>query len=173
MLSQALYLLALTAPQVTALPPTACYTPSQPLRSTGENGYIGGLYMCTNYAYQGTCSYARYTPSVCYNLAPPYLNNVSSFLPDQYAGADMFKFQCAIWNETACAGTKVVKQWPGTNNLWFEGGNVLDNKGKSVRCDFLDSEGLETWRAWKEQGYDFDSFVEREGECGFACEQMA
>jgi hypothetical protein len=141
-------------------------TPSTPLRSTGQNGYIGGLYMCTSYGYQGLCSYARYEPSLCYNLSPPFLSNVSSFSPDQYAGDETFKFQCALWDQEGCQGKKVVLQWPGSNNLWVQGG---DKAGKSVRCDFLSEDGLKTYEAWKEQGYDFDTYVERERECDAFC----
>jgi hypothetical protein len=143
-------------------------TPSTPLRSTGQNGYIGGLYMCTSYGYQGQCSYARYEPSLCYNLSPPYVNNVSSFSPDQYAGDETFKFQCTLWNQKGCQGKKFALQWPGSNNMWVQGG---DNMGKSVRCDFLSEDGLSTYRTWKAQRYDFDQYVVRDGECDAFCNQ--
>lgn len=61
--------------------------------------------MCTNYGFRGTCSYARYNMSTCYNLSPPFLNNVSSMSPDRYVGDDKFHFQCTIWDGEDCGGT--------------------------------------------------------------------
>lgn len=93
-------------------------------------------------------------------------NKVSSFSPDQYAGAEVFQFECRIRDDVGCMGKQAVQQWPGSNNLWLDAAS-LDNGGKSVKCSFLDPDGQSTYEAWKKQGYDFDREIEREGRCEF------
>jgi hypothetical protein len=145
-------------------------TPKSPTaqRANGENGYIGGLYMCTNYGFRGTCSYARYNMSVCYNLAAPFANNVTSISPDNYVGDDKFKFKCSMWDGENCAGTNDTLVWPGTMDLWVDEAAV-DKRGKSVMCEFTSPDGLETYKAWKEQGYNFDKLIDRPRECKENC----
>lgn len=142
----------------------------KPLRSTGQNGLIGAIYMCTENGFQGTCTYAQFDMATCYTLQPPFFNNISSFGPDQWAGSDTFRFQCSIHAEDACSGRSVTEQWPGTPNLKFEDA-LLDKSGKSVRCDFLASDAYSTWKAWKDDyGYDFNKYIEREGYCEIDCD---
>jgi hypothetical protein len=140
-----------------------------PQRADGENGYIGGLYMCTNYGYRGTCSYAKYPMSTCYNLLAPFYNNVSSFSPDNYAGDAIFAFECKIFDLEGRTGTSVRQSWPGTSNLWISG-SAVDKRGKSVMCEVLEQEGRELYEEWRAQGYDFDREVQREKECLSFCE---
>jgi hypothetical protein len=139
-----------------------------PQRADGGNGYIGGLYMCTDYWLNGTCSYAKYEPSTCYNLDAPFVNNVSSFSPDQYAGDEIFKFRCKIWDAEGCSGRAVSLPWPGSLNLTVDD-PAIDKKGKSVRCDFDQPEGAGLYKEWKSQGYDFDKEIQRGPKCKSFC----
>jgi hypothetical protein len=139
-----------------------------PQRADGGNGYIGGIYMCTDYWLNGTCSYAKYEPSTCYNLDAPFLNNVSSFSPDQYAGDEIFKFRCRIWDAEGCSGRNVSLSWPGSLNLTVDD-PTIDKNGKSVKCDFDQQEGAQLYKEWKSQGYDFDKGVQRGPKCESFC----
>jgi hypothetical protein len=136
----------------------------KPQRSTGENGLIGAIYMCTERGYQGFCSYAQYDMEVCYNLFPPYANNISSFGPDQYAGDETFRFKCSLFSEEACKGRELSMVWPGTPNVGYED-SVIENVEKSIRCQFQRPDAMETYKAWKEQGYDFNKERDRGGKC--------
>lgn len=140
-----------------------------PTRASGENGLIGGLYMCTLPQFKGTCSHARYDMHQCYNLGPPFASNVSSFGPDQYAGAETFMFKCSLWDQQGCTGTKLSQRWPGTINVALDQAGQLEKKAKSLMCEFLNKDGLEMYRAWKAQGYDFDKEVERPRKCESFC----
>lgn len=72
--------------------------------------------MCTNVDFTGECSYVKPDMGSCFSLLPPFRSNIASFRPDQYGGAEIFKFGCRLYGSDGCTGANVRFAWPGVSN---------------------------------------------------------
>ncbi|KAF2109149.1 hypothetical protein BDV96DRAFT_585841 [Lophiotrema nucula] len=109
--------------------------PSQhvsPVISPRDNGNIGGLYMCTDIDFTGTCFYLIADIDQCYNMFPDWQVQLSSWGPDKTRN-QKDAFFCTLFDQLGCTGKKVELGYPGTGDLsLFQ----MDNKGKSLSCRY-------------------------------------
>ncbi|QRD04814.1 hypothetical protein JI435_107420 [Parastagonospora nodorum SN15] len=80
-----------------------------PVERSVEKRGNGNFYVCTDKNFGGICQNLAFTTDVCYTLASPFQDSISSAGPDSYA--------CSVYQDNGCNGNNILITKPGINNL--------------------------------------------------------
>ncbi|KAF3941978.1 hypothetical protein ABW19_dt0209261 [Dactylella cylindrospora] len=117
---------------------------------------VGGIYICTDINWGGTCGYKVQPLNTCIHLDSPWAYSISSFGPDHGTA-------CVIGKNCEASSTdKNIIRWSGSHDLRNQG---MNDRIGSFKCFQVDTNG-ECFHSGDTMPYEFIQYSQN---CNYCC----